>query len=450
MKRAALLLLPLFSPLALAEFQFQPSVFLDGAWYGDSVHGEGNNMILNSPGLQNTHAHGGDEHDHAGGGHNHGTDVREGLNLRYAETTLYGLLPGVFDTRTNITFSPRAGEVSVEEFWFRSLGLPAGLQVKAGKFLSDIGYLNNQHPHQWDMADAPLAYQLLLGGALNQTGVQLNWTPPLPWYTRLGMEISQGENSGYASVMGPATLHHEHEEEEQGEEEPAVQVPFDSRYNGARMVTAFVKIAPEIGDDHALQLGAFWSRSRQHQELHEPHPGVNAALHGMQGSAWIAGADVVYKYDAPQAYGVGDLKIQAEYIYQNKDLRLTYHELQPGLVGQPRELRQDGFYVQAQYGILPRFTLGARYDMTGLTHEALRAGSTRGPTTPSYFEDMKRVTAALTWHITETQKLRFQVARTNAPVGVDDGAAGRVERQSFNQYYIQYQIGFGAHAAHGF
>jgi len=47
--------------------------------------------------------------------------------------------------------------VSLEEAYFETLALGNGLKVKAGKFLSDIGYLNPIHAHAWDFFDAPLA-----------------------------------------------------------------------------------------------------------------------------------------------------------------------------------------------------------------------------------------------------------------------------------------------------
>ena len=36
--------------------------------------------------------------------------------------------------------------------------------LRVGRFLSGIGYLNEQHAHAWDFVDAPLAYQAFFGG----------------------------------------------------------------------------------------------------------------------------------------------------------------------------------------------------------------------------------------------------------------------------------------------
>lgn len=47
----------------------------------------------------------------------------------------------------------------MEEAFIQTTALPHGLRVKAGRCLSNIGYLNDQHAHTRDFVDVPLAYQ---------------------------------------------------------------------------------------------------------------------------------------------------------------------------------------------------------------------------------------------------------------------------------------------------
>ena len=47
-----------------------------------------------------------------------------------------------------------------------------GFTLKAGRFLSSIGYLNAAR-HTWDFVNQPLAYQALLGGQFADDGLQL-------------------------------------------------------------------------------------------------------------------------------------------------------------------------------------------------------------------------------------------------------------------------------------
>lgn len=83
-----------------------------------------------------------------------------------------------------IAFSPE--EIAVEEAYLTTLSLPAGLQLKAGRFFSSFGRTNGQHPHTWDFVDAPLAHgRVLAEEVLAGPGVDLAWLAPLPWFAEL-------------------------------------------------------------------------------------------------------------------------------------------------------------------------------------------------------------------------------------------------------------------------
>jgi hypothetical protein len=73
-----------------------------------------------------------------------------------------------------------------------TLALPTGLKLKAGRFLSGVGYLNQQHPHEWDFSDAPLAYKAFFGYRLQNDGVQLRWVAPTALFFELGAEAANG------------------------------------------------------------------------------------------------------------------------------------------------------------------------------------------------------------------------------------------------------------------
>lgn len=83
-----------------------------------------------------------------------------------------------------IAFAP--DEVAVEEAYLTSLNLPAGLQLRAGKLFSPFGRQNQQHPHAWEFADAPLARQRLVADeVLSGPGLDVAWLMPLPWFAEL-------------------------------------------------------------------------------------------------------------------------------------------------------------------------------------------------------------------------------------------------------------------------
>lgn len=60
--------------------------------------------------------------------------------------------------------------VSVEEAYGLYTAAPCGLVPKFGRFLSGIGYLNEQHQHTWDFYDAPLAIRRSLAASTATTG----------------------------------------------------------------------------------------------------------------------------------------------------------------------------------------------------------------------------------------------------------------------------------------
>jgi hypothetical protein len=83
-----------------------------------------------------------------------------------------------------ISFGP--GGADVEEAVLTSLTLPAGLQLRAGKFFSPLGRQNQQHPHVWEFVDAPLARERLVASdVLSGPGLDVAWLTPLPWFAEL-------------------------------------------------------------------------------------------------------------------------------------------------------------------------------------------------------------------------------------------------------------------------
>lgn len=441
--RASLLALACTLPIAAqAEgLTVTPSAVIDNIVYGDSVDGQGSDYIQNANGIYNVHSHEGED-----GGHHHGGSLDKGYNLRGVELGLEAELPGWFDGR--LKFATNGTEGEVEEAWLRTQFLPGGLQLKGGRFLSDFGADNNKHPHDWDFVDRALPYQMLFAGGLSGNGLQLGWSPDLPFELSLGVEALSGGNEGIAAYEGPVQGHVTRTGK-------TVDVPFSREQNWPRVWTAFVKTGFEPAEDHHLFGGLSYIKGRQHQELHAYHPGINDADHALEGDTWTAGIDLGYHYHADGEHGAGDLKLTAEYFYQNKDLTLVYHDTKPWNLGMPRELHVDAFVLQALYGIAPRWEIGLRYDVAGNIHEAVRSGSpqyclppyqtTPCPRQTSTFDDMNRLSAVATWEIDDRQKLRLQVSRANVPVAEDTNGDGINEAigKSFNQVFLQYQIMLG-------
>ncbi len=84
--------------------------------------------------------------------------------------------------------------IEVEEAYGVFSAAPYGFAPKFGRFLSAIGYLNDQHQHVWDFYDAPLPYQAFLGGQFHSDGLQLKWVAPTEIFLEFGGEIGDGSS----------------------------------------------------------------------------------------------------------------------------------------------------------------------------------------------------------------------------------------------------------------
>jgi outer membrane receptor protein involved in Fe transport len=397
--------LPLGGPAQIASgTAFNPaiSVIIDGKYYNDNRKGGAADILEQAQGFHGGHG-ADDEHGHG--------ELSRGFNLDETELVFSASVDNYFDAR--VTLSLRDDSIEVEEAFGRTRSLPAGLQLTFGKFFSGIGYINQQHPHEWAFADQVLPYRLIFGDeGLNEVGLQLTWLPQLPVYTLFGLEALQGKNEGVAATLeGPEGLFGQVDEKA-----------------GPRLFTGFFKMAPDLGFKHAAQFGLFGGVSRLHQKLH-------GAAEVLEGDVWFAGADAVYKYDAGGDYGKGNLVLQGEYIYRVKDLAVAAHA-DENEIGEEEKFTQDGFYIQGAYGFAPRWTAGLRYEMVGLTNKI------RGEEETENLDDSKRYSAALTFNPTEFSRLRMQYTRGD--IATDAGP------EKFNQVFLQFQLALGVHGAHRF
>ncbi len=426
-----------------AAFNPQISVILDGNYYQDDADGDG--AVLVGEAFQPSRP--GHGHDHDGGGHAHGV-AEDGFNFREAEISFTATVGPYFDAATYLAIDGD-GTLDLEEAYLQTRALPAGLRLKAGKFLSDFGYANKQHPHQWDFVDQNLPYLNLLGShGLQDTGVQLTWLPELPVYTLLGVELAQGDQELFGATI---------DDEEQAE------LNLGDTESGPRLWTAFAKLAPDIGRNQALQFGVSYAHNRQHQEVHAHDHGHDHDEHehddngndhdhdhdhghdhdhepdlhraGLAGDADLWGLDLVYKYDGGGSYGRGDFKFQSEYLRSIKDLSVRYSD-HPEQIGSQRKFTTDGLYAQATYGIAPRWKAGLRYDVLGLTNKVTGGKD-------DSFGSSDRWTLDLTWNLTEFSTLRAQYAYNDLLVSPD-------ERERFNAFYLQFLVSMGSHGAHAF
>ncbi|MEO5566640.1 MAG: hypothetical protein ABIR05_08350, partial [Luteimonas sp.] len=125
-----------------------------------------------------------------------GASDADGFSLGESEISFAANIDDKFYGQLTLAIGSEGGEdkLGVEEAFVDTTALPGGLAVRAGRFFSNIGYLNNRHAHTDSFFDRPLAYQVFLGDQYGDDGVQLRWVAPTSTFLELGGEVFRGGN----------------------------------------------------------------------------------------------------------------------------------------------------------------------------------------------------------------------------------------------------------------
>ena len=299
-------------------------------------------------------------------------------------------------------------DLSVEDAFIETTALGRGLTVRAGRFLSGVGYLNPQHRHAWDFVDPPLAYQALLGTQYGEDGLQFTWLAPTDRFLELKAEVGRGR-----SFPGS-----------------------DTARNGAGMFSLSAHAGDDIGTSHSWRAGlSLLSARASGQEL----AGLDAAGNDIQNSfsgrtrVWIA--DAVWRWAPGGNPARTHFKLQGEYLRSSRQGELVVDTAGAASPGSYRAV-QSGWYLQGVYQFMPRWRAGLRT-------ESLRPGAPDfGPNAGLAGTEEgtpRKHTLLLEHRPSEFSRIRLQLARDRARAGAADW-----------QWLLQYQMSLGAHGAHGF
>ena len=325
--------------------------------------------------------------------------TRRGFNLESAELMFFAPVDPYFNLYANIPVTEDGAEL--EEAYFVTSSLPAGLQVKGGKFKSGFGRINGQHPHAWDFVDAPLNYRAFMGteGMGGEKGIQVTWLPELPIYLQLGIEALQGENDHLFGANAK---------------------------DGPHAFTVFAKTSMEIGENGTILFGPSFAKGK----ANIPTVADDTTF---TGDTDLFGFELVYKWKPSRGRG---FILQSEYLYrkQTGDLR-TGDPSDPASTVAPLTRAQDGIYLQGLYQI-DRWRIGARYDALDL----FKKDFTLSGTQQDLGKKPWRATGALEFNPSEFTRVRLQYTRDESS---RDGKTN-------NELYLQMLLGIGAHAAHSF
>jgi hypothetical protein len=322
-----------------------------------------------------------------------GLDPR-GLALGESEVNFSANVDQALYGNLTVSFSGE-GDVSVEEAFMQTTALPYGFTAKAGRFFSGIGYLNGQHAHVWDFADAPLPYRAFLNNQYGDDGVQVRWLAPTDMFLEFGTEVFRGASF---PAGGDAN-------------------------RGVGAYSAFVHVGDDIGLSHSFRTGVSWLHTKASDRETESADGTDV----FSGDSNTGIFDFVYKW-APNGNPVKtNFKLQGEGFLRKEDGQFDDIDYKSGL--------QYGWYLQAIYQFMPRWRVGLRHDevKSPLPSDAF-VGTVLDPegATP------KRNSVMVDYSTSEFGRYRFQYNRDQSRPELD------------NQFILQYTVSLGSHGAHSY
>ena len=349
-----------------------------------------------------------------------GPPVR-GLSLGESEIGFAANVDQDFRGTLIASISPDNNSIGVEEGYIQTLSLTNGFTIKAGRFFSAVGYLNEIHAHAWDFTDAALPNKVFLGNQLSEDGIQFKWVAPTDLYLDVGLELGRGRKF----PAGP----------DGGRDK-----------NGIGSSNVFAHLGGDLGASTAWQTGiSYLDTSPQDRTYGDLDSTGTAVTNSFTGTSHLWVLDGVLKWAPNQNPTYTNFKLQGEYFRRKENGSLTYdatgasHGTQTGEYAS----RQSGWYLQGVYQFLPMWRAGYRYDR-------LDSGSTSigvvdsGALTAADFPILApynptRQTVMIDWSPSEFSRIRLQFARDYSRADATD-----------NQVFLQYIASLGAHGAHKF
>lgn len=333
----------------------------------------------------------------------------QGLQLGHSDLTASGPLGPALRAMATASFATHEGrlEKHLEEAWIETTSLPAGLQLRAGRFAPQVGQLNAQHPHADDFVERPLLHRAFLGGHWTDDGLRLNWTAPTPVFLMLGLEALRGRK------LVPEAV--------ENRRSPGV-------------TTAVLKLGSDIGRSHSWQAGLSFIHNRREavvEEEHEEHEhgeeeghehahehGHAAAFSGRR--TWML--DGTWKW-APDGNNRG------------QQLRVGFELARISGINRfaASSDRHRARAVSVVWRFDPAWEAGVRADWLDvrMPHE-------------DHFHDgrLREQSLMLAWKPSHMQTVRLQYTRQRDGTGFED-----LSRRTLQ---LQVVLAFGAHGAHSF
>jgi hypothetical protein len=287
-----------------------------------------------------------------------------------------------------------ANNPNVEEAYITTKDLPDGFTIKAGRFLSGIGYINERHAHDWSFSDAPLPYRAFLGNQYGDDGIQVRWLAPTDIFLEFGAELFRGDAFPAAGAA----------------------------HNGVGTETAFVHTGDDINESSSwLAALSYLHSGAEDRTTDDP---LFARTDHFTGNDDLGILSLVYKWAPGGNPTVQNLIVSGEGFYGREK----------GLFDDvPISQSRDGFYVQGVYQFRPQWSVGVRYAQVNASGVSPLLADT---VLDDFGHSPRAETALLEYDTSEFGRLRLQYTHDDAGLKTDD------------ELLLQYTVIYGPHGAH--
>ncbi len=319
------------------------------------------------------------------------------FGLGHTELSLQSAVDDRFVGRLTAVFESHEGEteLDIEEAYLNTVGLSYGLNIRFGRFLSQVGYLNSRHTHSDHFAERPVVYRALLGAHYFDDGVRANVLLPTPFFWRLGAEAFKG-----SQLAG-------------GEGDESVGV-----------YTLNTKLGGDVGLSNSWQLGASYLHHKLtvmeeegEEEGHDDHDHSHSAAYSAE-DLYIL--DAVWKWAHLGNAQKQQLILSGEYLYAD-NLNEYATDDDP----------HEGWYASFVYRFHPQWAIGLRYGEVDLKQAH-----------GDHFHEqrLEETDVMVSWSHTHFSTIRLQYSYQEG-----DGFDNVNEAIT-----LQYVMSLGAHGAHEF
>lgn len=223
--------------------------------------------------------------------------------------------------------------VNVEEGYITFTSLPAGLLLKVGKMRAEFGKVNTIHNHALPFIDRPLVTDNLVGGedGIDDAGISVSRFLPAPkdWFVQGTAQVYRGDSDDVFHAFDRQDL----------------------------SVVGHLRVYRDLGESTNIEVGGSYARGHN-------TAGVGSSYNVNNFLTNLYGIDATLRWKPLRRSIYHSLLFRNEFIWSNRN------QLSDGTTGFFETQHAFGLYSNADYRLNRRWTIGGRFDRSGLANNA--------------------------------------------------------------------------------